>query len=43
MKLPGQNKLLFKRFMESILAKTTKLKSLKKDLQDTYTAEAIKS
>ena len=43
MNLPGQNKLHFKRFLESILAKTTKLKSLRKELHDNYTAESIKT
>ena len=41
--MPCQNKTLFRRFMDSILAKSTKLKTLIKDLKSNYTAETIKS
>ena len=41
--VPCQNKVLVKRFMESVLQKSTKLKSLLKDLKDNYTPESIRS
>ena len=41
--VPCQNKVLVKRFMESVLQKSTKLKSLLRDLKDNYTPESIRS
>ena len=37
---PAQNKLHMKRFMDGVLAKSTKLKTLQKDLKTNYSAES---